>query len=216
MNRRVAGRSSHGGNDHTDRPLLTTRPLTPERWEDFVGLFGERGACGGCWCMHPVLTQREYESGKGEGNRKAMRARVDGGEVPGILGYCEGTAVAWCSVGPRDRFSRLGRSRILKPVDDQPVWSIVCFFVARPWRNRGLSLEMIEAACRFAASRGADCLEAYPIEPQKSPMPAVFAWTGLAAAFFRAGFHEVARRSPTRPIVRRALDGSRPGLPRRR
>jgi len=184
---------------------LTVEPLTPGRWDDFETLFGERGACGGCWCMYPVLPRKAYEAGKGAENRSAMRARLAAGEEPGILGYLGREPVAWCSLGPRGRFARLAGSRILAPVDERPVWSIVCFFVARPWRGRGLSVALIQAACRFAAERGADCLEAYPVEPKTHPMPPAFAWTGIASAFFQAGFVEVARRSETRPIVRRRL-----------
>jgi GNAT superfamily N-acetyltransferase len=184
---------------------LTVEPLTAERWSDFEALFGERGACGGCWCMYPVLSRKAYEAGKGAVNRRSMRARVRGREEPGILGYVRGEPTAWCSLGPRERFTRLAGSRILAPVDERPVWSIVCFFVARAWRQRGLSLQLIEAACRFAAQRGAHCIEAYPVAPKNDPMPPAFAWTGIASAFFEAGFEEVARRSPTRPIVRREL-----------
>ncbi|MDT8320606.1 MAG: GNAT family N-acetyltransferase [Xanthomonadales bacterium] len=183
-------------------PKLCVHPLTADRWADFEALFGSRGACGGCWCMTPRLPRAEYERNKGEGNRRAMKAAVGRGEIPGILGYLGDKAVAWCSLGPREHFSWLARSRIFQPVDDRPVWSIVCFFIDKEHRRQGLSVQMIEAACTFAAEQGAQCVEAYPVEPKKSPMPPVFAHTGLAAAFLPAGFREVARRSETRPIMR--------------
>jgi len=193
------------------KTTLAIHPLTPERWEDFERLFGPRGACGGCWCMTPRLTRAEYERGKGEGHRRAMKAIVTGGEVPGVLGYRGGVAVAWCAVGPRAAYSQLARSRILKPVDDQPVWSIVCLFVAKDHRGGGVSTAMIEGAVAYARSRGARIVEAYPVEPRKSPMPAVFAYTGIASSYLAAAFEEVARRSETRPIVRRVLrDGPDP------
>jgi GNAT superfamily N-acetyltransferase len=185
------------------RPRFDIRPLTPARWADLERLFGTRGACGGCWCMTPRLSRVEYERGKGEGNRRALRALVDAGRVPGLLAYVDGEPAGWIAVEPRAAFAALGRSRILKPVDDRPVWSIVCFFVAREHRGRGLSVQLIEGAVDHARRHGARCVEAYPVEPRENPMPAVFAYTGLAAAFRRAGFVEVARRSPTRPIVRR-------------
>jgi GNAT superfamily N-acetyltransferase len=183
-------------------PKLSVHPLTPDRWPAFEALFGPRGACGGCWCMTPRLPRAEYERNKGEGNRRAMRAIVDGGEIPGILGFLGDKVVAWCSLAPRERFSWLARSRIFQPVDECPVWSIVCFFVDKDHRQQGLSVQMIEAACTFAARQGSRCIEAYPVEPKKVPMPPVFAWNGLASAFLRAGFREVARRSETRPIMR--------------
>ena len=193
---------------------LTVHPLTRGRWDDFEALFGTRGACGGCWCMTPRLTRAEFERNKGEGNRLAMKAIVNGGGVPGILGFLGQKAVAWCAIGPRDHFGRLARSRIFQPVDERPVWSIVCFFIDKDHRRRGLSVLMIEAARTFAAERGAQCIEAYPVEPKKDPMPPPFAYTGLAAAFERAGFREVARRSATRPIMR--CDIARPDGPLQR
>ncbi len=189
------------------RPRLRIHPLTADRWDAFEQLFGERGACGGCWCMTPRLTRGEYERRKGEGNRRAMKAIVDSGEVPGVLGYLEdgGKAVGWCSIGPREAFSSLSRSRILKPVDDQPVWSIVCLFVEKARRTQGVSVALIDGAARYAGSQGARIVEAYPVEPKKNPMPPVFAYTGIASAYRTAGFEEVARRSETRPIMRRHL-----------
>ncbi len=177
-------------------------PLTPDRWNDFETLFGAKGACGGCWCMFPRLRRSEYERLKGEGNRRAMKKLV-GGRVPGLLGYVEAKPVAWCSIEPRELIGSLARSRILAPIDDEPVWSIVCLFIERSHRGRGVSTRMIEAAVRYAKSRGAAIVEAYPVEPKKTPMPAVFAYPGIASAYLAAGFREVARRSETRPIMRR-------------
>jgi GNAT superfamily N-acetyltransferase len=190
------------------RSRFRVLPLTPERWEDFVTLFGPRGACGGCWCMTPRLTRSEYERRKGAGNRRAMKRLVSSGNPPGVLGYVDGEPAAWCSLEPREAFSSLTRSRILKPVDDKPVWSIVCLFIAREHREKGVSVALIQGAVEWARSNGARIIEAYPVEPRKKPMPPVFAYTGIASAFRTAGFREVARRSETRPIMRRAV---RPG-----
>ncbi|HZE88475.1 MAG TPA: GNAT family N-acetyltransferase, partial [Verrucomicrobiae bacterium] len=136
---------------------------------------------------------------------------------PGILAYSGDRAVGWCAVAPRAALSALERSRILQPVDDQPVWSITCFFVAKPYRRRGLTVKLIEAAAAHARKGGATIVEGYPVEPRKGAMPDVFAFIGLAAAFRRAGFTEVARRSDARPIMRRTLRKAPPrrsvGLP---
>jgi GNAT superfamily N-acetyltransferase len=193
------GRAGEGGT------TLKIDPLTPDRWDDFETLFGARGACGGCWCMTPRLTRSEYERQKGEPNRQAMKAIVQAGEVPGVLGYLHQSAVGWCCIGSRETFSSLARSRILKPIDSQPVWSIVCFFVAKEYRRQGVSEALITGAVRYARTQGARIVEAFPVEPRKVPMPPVFAYTGIASAFLAAGFEEVARRSETRPILRRAL-----------
>ena len=184
---------------------LNVHPLTPSRWADFESLFGARGACGGCWCMWWRLKRKEFEERKGEGNRKAMKDLVDGGVVPGLIAYVGRKPVGWCSVAPRGDYSTLGRSRILKPVDDRPVWSVVCFFVQKNYRRRGLTVRLLEEAARFAKEQGALTLEGYPVEPKKAETPSVFAYTGLASAFRSAGFTEVARRSETRPVMRLEL-----------
>lgn len=188
---------------------LSTRPLTPDDWPQVAGLFGANGACGGCWCMWPRLAAAEFARGKGEGNRRALRRRVEAGPPPGLLAYAGGRVAAWIALAPRAEYRRLERSRVLSPVDDRPVWSVVCFFVARPHRGAGLSVRLLEEAVRWARRRGARIVEGYPVEPAAGRAADAFVWTGLAAAFRRAGFEQVARRSPTRPIMRRFLAGSR-------
>jgi GNAT superfamily N-acetyltransferase len=181
---------------------LDFHPLTSERWADFEKLFGPRGATGGCWCMYWRTTQAEYERQKGDGNRAVMRAIVESGEIPGILAYSDGRAVGWCSVAPREAFPRLERSRILKRVDESPVWSVVCFFVEKGYRNQGLTVALLKAAAEYVRQHDGKIIEGYPVEPKLNPMPPVFAYTGLASAFQKAGFAECARRSETRPIMR--------------
>jgi GNAT superfamily N-acetyltransferase len=188
-----------------DGTSLGWHPLTPDRWDDLERLFGPKGPVGGCWCMLWRRRRSEFDASKGDGNRCALKALVDDGEVPGILLYRDGEPVGWCSVAPRASFPALARSRILKPVDETPVWSISCLFIPRRLRGAGLADALIEAACAHAAASGAAAVEAYPVEPKNDAMPAVFAWTGFHASFERAGFVEVARRSPTRPIMRRAV-----------
>ena len=151
------------------------------------------------------LARSEYNRRKGDGNRAAMKGIVDSGEVPGILAYRGDEPVAWCSVAPRESFPVLARSRTLKPVDGQPVWSIVCLFVRREYRRQGMSVRMIEAAARYVKSRGGRLLEAYPIEPGRSKVPDAFIWTGVTPAYARAGFIECAQPSKTRRIVRRRV-----------
>jgi len=187
------------------QPNWRVHPLTPARWADFEALFGPRGACGGCWCTHWHLTASGFERSKGAGNRALMRERVEAGAVPGLLAYLDGNPAGWCAVEPRENFPRLARSRVLAPLDDVSVWSAVCFFVAKDFRRRGLTVRLLEAAAAHVRAQGGTILEGYPVEPRKS-LPAPFAYTGLAAAFRAAGFVECARRSPTRPVMRLKLD----------
>lgn len=181
---------------------LRIEPVTADSWGDLCSLFGAKGACGGCWCQAMRLPARDYELGKGRKNRERLRRRVVAGPPPGLLGYLGDDPVAWIALGPRPEFARLAKSRVLAPVDDQPVWSIVCLVIAKAHRRRGLSSRLLRAAADWAHTQGVAIVEGYPQEPRQDPMPDVFAWTGIAAAFRRAGFREVARRSPTRPIFR--------------
>lgn len=176
-------------------------PLTPDRWPDLEALFGERGACAGCWCMWWRLPAGEFEAGKGDPNRAAFKALVGSGAEPGILAYAGDRPVGWCAVAPREDYPRFERSRILAPVDDRPVWSVTCFFVDQSSRRSGLSVALLEAAVEYVAKRGGTLVEGYPHD--KGDAPPTFVWTGLASGFQKAGFEEVARRSPTRPIMRR-------------
>lgn len=185
-------------------PKLKIWPLTPARWPDFVKLFGLHGACAGCWCLWWVLPRQQWLAQRGRGNRQAMRALVWKRRQPGLLAYVDGEPVGWCAVSPREYYERLKKSRVLRPVDDRPVWSVTCFFVARAHRRRGITVALLKAAARFARKNGARILEGYPSEPAKT-QPDAFVFTGLAGAFRKAGFQEVARRSPARPIFRRLL-----------
>jgi len=189
----------------TSRAVVRVHPVTPERWGDLEALFGPRGACAGCWCMWWRVQAADWGRQRGVGNREGLRALVDSGEAPGLLAYVDDTPAGWVAVGPREAFPRLGRSRILKRVDDQPVWSVVCFFVAKSWRRRGVTEQLLDAAVAYAREHGATVVEGYPVEPKTAEMPAVYAFTGLASAFRKAGFVEVARRSQTRPIMRYML-----------
>ncbi|HUJ21724.1 MAG TPA: GNAT family N-acetyltransferase [Bryobacteraceae bacterium] len=185
---------------------LRFHPLTPGRWNDFETLFGERGACGGCWCMWPRLARPEFQKQQGAGNKRAMNKIVESGPPPGLLAYAGHQAVAWCALAPRGTYRVLANSRILKPVDGRPVWSVVCFFVAKPFRRRGITTKLLEAAATYARKHGARIIEGYPVEPKTGVRsPDVFVWTGLPSAFVKAGFAEVARRSSARPIMRREL-----------
>lgn len=180
-------------------------PVTKERWKDFEKLFGKNGACAGCWCMFWRIRRKDYETQKGNGNKNAMKKIINSGTVPGILSYFDDEPVGWCSIAPREDFPGLENSRILKPVDNKPVWSVSCFFIRKDFRNTGVSVELLKAASKFVKSKKGRIIEGYPNEPKNDKMPPAFAWHGLASAFSRAGFKEVERRSETRPIMRLVL-----------
>jgi GNAT superfamily N-acetyltransferase len=152
------------------------------------------------------LTKAQFDAQKGEGNRKAMKAIVDSGQVPGILAYHRGEPVAWCSVAPRGHFPRLERSRLLRPIDREPVWSVVCFFVSRPHRRSGVATRLLRAAVAYAKTKGARIVEGYPVELKQRRYPDLFAYHGVASAFRRVGFKEAAHPSETRLVMRYAVE----------
>jgi GNAT superfamily N-acetyltransferase len=185
---------------------LEFHPLTPERWPDLEKLFGENGACGGCWCMWWRLTRSQFMKQRGKANREALKSIVESGDIPGILAFSDRHPVGWCAVAPRESFPSLERSRILKRVDDKPVWSVVCFFVAKSFRHKGITARLLEAAIEHVKGRGGKILEGYPVEPRNGKLPDPFAYTGVASAFLRSGFKEALRRSETRPIMRYMIE----------
>jgi len=185
-------------------PTLEFHPVTPERWGDLEKLFGERGASSGCWCMWWRLPRAQFQRQAGEKNKEALKGIVDSGPPPGLLAYAEGEPIAWCSVAPREVFGALERSRTLKRVDDEPVWSVVCFFVAKPYRGRGVMMPLLTAAVEYARAHGARIVEGYPVEPTQS-LTGDRGYTGVVSAFRKAGFVEVLRRG-TRSIMRRSLE----------
>jgi len=185
----------------SESTTLSFRPLTSTLWTDFEHLFGARGACGGCWCMFWKLRGKAYHENTGEPARQMQKSIVEEGTVPGLLAFDGDEPVGWIAVEPRSAYPKLAHSRILKPVDEADVWSVTCFFVAKQVRRQGLTVELLKAAVDYVSQQGGHIVEGYPVET-KEHMPAAFIYTGTAAAFQKAGFVEVERRSEKRPIMR--------------
>ncbi|NMC53139.1 MAG: GNAT family N-acetyltransferase [Chloroflexi bacterium] len=178
-------------------------PLTPERWADLERLFGPHGADSGCWCMFFRLPYKQFDQQRGEANRKAFQQIVESGTEPGLIAYVGGTPAGWVAVAPRAEYGRVCRSRILKPVDDREgVWSVVCFFIDKAYRKQGLSTRLLKAAVQFAAGKGAQVVEGYPVDLTGRVSDDASAYHGTLSSFVDAGFVEVARRSPARPVMR--------------
>jgi GNAT superfamily N-acetyltransferase len=194
---------------------IEIHPATAERWKDLETLFGPRGAYGGCWCMYWRIPRSQFTQNHGAGNKRALHRIIDDGRVPGVLAYRDGEAVGWCSIAPRTEFATLNRSRTLKPLDDQPVWSIVCFYVHPKHRGEGLVGELIEGAVAWARSQGARMVEGYPTVPRGKRLPPVSSYMGLPAHFERAGFEQSARPSPAKAVMRRTVRAAPKKRPRR-
>ncbi len=179
------------------------RPVTADNWDLLDALFAADGTVRGCWCMYFRLTSREFNDGWGEGNREDMSRLVcDEGGVPGLIAIADGEAVGWVSVAPREEFGRVERSRVTKPVDDEPAWSIVCFYIKPGARRGGLTRALLDAAVEYAKDNGARLIEAYPYDTDEERRGGSELYYGVASTFRQAGFEEVERRSPRRPIMR--------------
>lgn len=151
--------------------------------------------------MYWKLRGKEYEEARGFETRQMHKSIVDSGTATGLLAYWHGDIVGWVAVEPRSAYPKLAHSRALKPVDDEPVWSVTCFFVAKKYRRKGITVDLLKAAVEHVRGQGGKIVEGYPVETKKD-MPAPFVYTGTASAFQQAGFQEVSRHTPTRPIFR--------------
>ena len=196
-------------------PALEVHPLTPDRWDDLAVLFDRPGDARGCWCMYWRVRGSEFERLWGRGARAAFEEVVEAGPPTGLLAYRDGHPVGWCAVAPRETYPRVLRSPVIRPVDDQPAcWAIVCFYVERGELRGGVAAVLLDAAVELAAGGGAEAVEGYPKDTGGGRRHANELYVGSVSMFRRAGFEEVGRRSPTRPIMRRAVSGR--GGPARR
>jgi GNAT superfamily N-acetyltransferase len=195
---------------------LQVHPLTGDRWDDLVTLFDRPGDPRGCWCMFWRVRGREFEQLWGQGAKAAFHQVVDRGPPPGLLAYRDGAPVGWCAVAPREAYPRVLRSRTIGPLEDTPAaWAVVCFYVVRGERRGGVAATLLAAAVDFAAEHGASSVEGYPRDTGGARRGANELFVGSLAMFRAAGFEEVARNSPRRPVMRRAVGQRRPRRARR-
>ena len=198
-----------------DHVTLEILPLTPKRLPDLASLFEQGGDPKWCWCAYFRIRAFDFSRGGKARHRSVLEAATaEGaadGQAPGLVAYEGEGAVGWMSIGPREDYERLAHSRVLSPVDDTPVWSIVCFVVGRRSRGHGVARALLDAGIAYARDRGAGMLEAYPVDvPKGQRIRSGDVYRGTVRMFRAAGFHVAARRqananSPDRPIVRLAL-----------
>lgn len=184
---------------------FTTKPLTATTWPDLEAIFNARGCsiARNCWCMY------YRKSGAGSWptrdrarlNRAGLKSLADGGEQVGLIGYRDGVPVGWVSFGPREDFLKLANSPVMKPVDDEPVWSVICFVVPSEYRKQGVARQLLDAAVAFCRKKKVKLVEAYPVDKAGRSADTSL-WFGAKSMYDAAGFEEVARRKPERPVVR--------------
>ena len=182
---------------------LRIEPATPDRWDDLVAVFGARGDPARCWCAY--LRQPAVDYRQREANRESLRRAVAAGSEPGLLAYRQDAPVGWVAVGPQEDFPRLERSRAMRPVPGEGVWSVLCFVVPVRHRGQGVAAALLAGAVEHARSRGARAVEGHPRDDAGGRRwPSAVAYTGVASMFAAAGFTEIARRGD-RPVYRLTL-----------
>jgi GNAT superfamily N-acetyltransferase len=151
--------------------------------------------------MYWRIPHSQFGKNTGRDNKRAFKRIVESGQITGILAYNDGAPIGWCSIAPRETYTALERSRMLKRIDDQPVWSVVCFFMAKEFRRQGLMTELLRAAVAYARENGAKIVEGYPSQPTKS-LTGSSGYMGIVSAFRQAGFVKVRGGAGTRPVMR--------------
>ena len=187
-----------------------THPVTPERVDDFATVVNPNRRASHCWCLSHRLTAGEIAELGGDSREEAFRALCRRSNPPGVIGYADGEPVGWCSIGPRADNTRLSRSKLIEPLDELPVWSIICVVIRGGHRKRGHTTPLIEGAVAWAAGRGAPAVESYPVDPGAGRIDLTMAFVGTRAMFEHAGFEVVGRTDARasglpRLVMRRAI-----------
>ncbi|HET9055973.1 MAG TPA: GNAT family N-acetyltransferase [Chitinophagaceae bacterium] len=179
--------------------------LTHLNWKQYEVLMGEKGGCGNCWCMLFRLPYREFQQNKPNGNKKLMHQLVNKGKPVGLILSIADEPIGWIAMAPREDYIKIEKSRVFKRIDNNPVWSITCFFIKKEYRKMGLSKQLIKGAVDFAKRKNIKILEAYPTIPYSENVPPPFLWVGVLSAFTDCGFKVVKQNSKTRAMVRLKL-----------
>jgi GNAT superfamily N-acetyltransferase len=191
---------------HVLKNNLKLQPLTADNWRLFGDVMGEKGGCGGCWCMYFRMSSTEFRNDKYERHKGRMHAIVKAGQPTGLIATLNEEAVGWIAFAPREDYKRIENSRAFRRIDDKAVWSVTCFFIKKEFRNKGLSEQMIKGVIDYAKKKKIKTLEAYPAIPYSYKVPAPFLWVGILSAFTKNGFEVVQQNRKSRAMVRLTVE----------
>jgi GNAT superfamily N-acetyltransferase len=180
---------------------LEFHPVTAVRWPDLETFFKANGNPNYCWCMRWRLSSSQFSKEDAAGRKRLLEKLINENVPVGVVAYHKGKVIGWCSIAPRETYPGLERSRVLKRIDEQPVWSVACFFVDRAFRGQRVTAKLLKAAVAYAGVQGAKVVEGYPVEPGKS-----YQFMGAPSLFAEVGFVEAGEASNGRKIVRMRTD----------
>ncbi len=167
-------------------------PVTEDCWTDFEEFFECKGGPHYCWCMAWRTNENRRALPGKSGKKASIKRRVHDGVPIGLLAYSGDQPIAWCSVAPRDTYRPLGGDETR-----DGVWSITCFFIKRPFRQQGVTSQLLQAAIRYAKEGGAKYVEAYPVDLE-SPS---YRFMGVKPTFEKAGFQFVHKAGTRRNVM---------------
>ena len=170
----------------------TYKEVDNKRWDDIEQLFGPQGAYWGCWCTYFLLSHNKFNSSKPAERKEIFKMKIQTSEYPlGIIAYKDNIPAGWLAINPKSTYEKLMKSRVIKPIDDKPVWSIVCFFIQKEFRGQGISRKLLEYAEEYAQNCGASIIESYPINCKKGEkISEDSAFVGLSTLFEDQGFQK--------------------------
>lgn len=173
--------------------MFTFKELTPRLWKDIESLFGDKGACGGCWCMHWRQVRGEnWKKVQGLPNKNRFKKLVQTGKAHGALAYSRNEPIGWISFDRRKDFIKLDRAPSLQCDDADKVWSIPCFYIRPQFRGKKVGTQLLKFAVQVLKKKKAKIIEGYPLSvTSKNPLPGAFAWVGTVSLFKKAGFKKV-------------------------
>lgn len=171
---------------------LEIHPVNQERWLDFEMLFESKGSPHNCWCTAWINVEKKGKKADKAEKKASIKKRVDDGVPIGLLAYSDNEPIAWCSIAPRETYRSLNGCEI-----KENVWAVVCFFIKREFRNKGLTNILLDKAIEHAKENGAKYVEAYPVDPD-SPS---YRFMGFRPTFEKADFKFIKKAGTRRNVM---------------
>ena len=183
---------------------VEVRTFVPSMAEDLSKLFASDPSASGCWCMWFITSVKEYHAAGAAANRQKFEAlALESKEPLGLVAYRRGQPIAWCAVGPKERFARAVRTPTLKAASAGPAeiaWFVPCFFVRSDHRRTGVTRALLKRAVELAFEHGAELIEGFPFSGNR-PRASGDRQVGTEEVFASVGFAPVRRPSESRVVM---------------